>query len=378
MVDLDGLKAEIEKALQDMGMCNVLIAGRSGVGKSTLINSIFHGRMADTGQGRPVTKTTRLFTKKGVPLGIWDTRGLEMEDFEETLDELTRLVQRRVADPDPGRHIHVAWLCVLEDGRRVEDAERNLYRMLARHVPVLGVITKARNDDGFRAQVQDLLPEARNVVRVRAIPETLDDETTLDRMGLEDLVEATMELLPEGTRGALTAAQGVSMRHKKAQARLAVFSSASVAAAAGAIPIPFADAAVLVPIQVGMLARVSVLYGFDVTQSYLKGLVTAAIGSTAATAGGKAIVGNLLKLIPGGGTVLGGVISATTAATLATALGEIYIATLDAAFAKTAQGSMPEPNKVAKEFGRRAKKERGDTRLGRLRRGIGRLRPFRK
>ena len=334
--------------------------------------------MAATGQGKPVTKTTRLFTKKGVPLGIWDTRGLEMEGFEETLDELTRLVQRRAADPDPARHIHVAWLCVHEGGRRVEDAEQNLCRMLAQHVPVLGVITKARRDAGFRAQVQDLLPEARNVERVRAIRETDDDGNTLDPMGLEDLVEATVELLPEGVRRAFAAAQGVSMRHKKAQARLTVFSSASVAAAAGATPIPFADAAVLVPIQVGMLARVSVLYGFDVTQSYLKGLVAAAIGPTAATVGGKAIVGSLLKLIPGGGTVLGGAISATTAATLTTALGELYIATLDAEFGKTVRGSMPEPTKVAKEFRKRAKKVRGDTLLGRLCRGIGNLPPFRK
>ena len=59
-----------------MGMCNVLIAGRAGVGKSTLINSVFHGRMVATGQGKPVTKTTRFITKSGVPLGIWDTRGL--------------------------------------------------------------------------------------------------------------------------------------------------------------------------------------------------------------------------------------------------------------------------------------------------------------
>lgn len=156
------------------------------------------------------------------------------------------------------------------------------------------------------------------------------------------------------------------------------FACTRVAAAAGATPIPFADAAVLVPIQVGMLARVSVLYGFDVTRSYLRELVVAAIGPTAATVGGKAIAGSLLKLIPGGGTVLGGAISAATAAALTTALGELYIATLDAAFAKTAQGDVPDLTKVAKEFGRRAKKERGDTPLGRLRRGVGRLPPFRK
>jgi len=124
MIHLNGLKAEIDKALQEMGMCNVLIAGRTGVGKSTLINSIFHGRMATTGQGRPVTRAARFISKEGVPLGLWDTRGLEMADFHETLDELTKLVERRAADPDPKRHIHVAWPCVNEDARRVQEAER--------------------------------------------------------------------------------------------------------------------------------------------------------------------------------------------------------------------------------------------------------------
>lgn len=62
IVHIDGLKAEIEKALREMGVCNVLIAGRTGVGKSTLINSVFHGRMAATGQGKPVTTTARFTT----------------------------------------------------------------------------------------------------------------------------------------------------------------------------------------------------------------------------------------------------------------------------------------------------------------------------
>ena len=78
------------------------------------------------------------------------------------------------APGDPERHIHVAWLCIHEVGRRVQDAESGLCRALSEHTPVLGVITKARSDEGFRAEVQRLLPEARNVVRVRAIPEVAD------------------------------------------------------------------------------------------------------------------------------------------------------------------------------------------------------------
>ena len=59
------------------------------------------------------------------------------------------------------------WLCVHDDGRRVEDAGVNLCQELAQSMPVIGVISKARNDSGFRAEVQQLLPEAKNVVRVR-------------------------------------------------------------------------------------------------------------------------------------------------------------------------------------------------------------------
>ncbi|MCE2397455.1 MAG: 50S ribosome-binding GTPase [Gemmatimonadetes bacterium] len=96
---LDEIGQAIDEVLKGLGTCNVLIAGRTGVGKSTLINSVFHGDMATTGHGTPVTKNARLIRKEGVPLGIWDTRGLEMADFRETLDELTQLVEERARHP---------------------------------------------------------------------------------------------------------------------------------------------------------------------------------------------------------------------------------------------------------------------------------------
>lgn len=367
------MNAEIEKAIRELGTCNVLIAGRTGVGKSTLINSTFHGRVAATGDGRPVTKTARFISKEGVPLGVWDTRGLEMADFEETLEELMQLVEGRANDLDPKQHIHVAWLCVHEDGRRVQDAERNLCHTLAQQMPVIGVITKARSDEGFGAEVQRLLPDARNVVRVRAIAETLDDGHTLQPMGLEDLVEATTLQLPEGIRRAFTSAQRVSLRHKRKQARLTIISSSGAAAGVAAMPIPFADAAVLVPIQVAMLARVSVLYGLDVSRTFVAGLVTAAIGPTGATVGGRAIVSNLLKLIPGAGTAVGGLISAATAAAVTTALGEMYLAALDAVFAKSSDHT-PEPAAVESELRRRANAAKQSARFD----GLRQLWPFKR
>src|SRR5947209_19553632 len=148
-------KNALDEALRERGHVNVLIAGRTGVGKSTLINAVFQGDFATTGQGRPVTMQTREITKEGVPLSIFDTRGLEMAEYAAALKALMAFVQERRSERDANRHIHVAWVCVEEDLRRVEQAESDLARVLAERVPVIGVITKSRNDRGFRAHVQE-------------------------------------------------------------------------------------------------------------------------------------------------------------------------------------------------------------------------------
>ena len=205
----------VENAFKKRGQVNVLIAGRTGVGKSTLINAVFQGNLATTGQGRPVTTHVREIHKEGIPLTILDTRGLELADFDDTLNALKQILRERKASPDPTKHIHVAWICISEDSRRVELAESKLCEMLAEYCPVVGVITKARSDSGFRAEVQSLLPEARNVVRVRAIPEVFDDGHAMPPEGLVALIELTEELVPEAHRNALSAAQRVSIRIKK-------------------------------------------------------------------------------------------------------------------------------------------------------------------
>ena len=83
----DIINEAIHKAIKDRGEVNVLIAGKTGVGKSTLINAVFQGDFATTGQGKPVTKKTREIKKDGIPLTLFDTRGLELEKYKETFKE---------------------------------------------------------------------------------------------------------------------------------------------------------------------------------------------------------------------------------------------------------------------------------------------------
>ena len=318
----------IENALKSRGVANILIAGKTGVGKSTLINSVFQGRMAETGQGRPVTQETRLIEKAGVPVRIYDTKGLEIKDYKPILASLMDLVKTQNKSTNAQEHIHAAWLCIAEGSRRVEEAEISLMKELSALIPVIVVITTAVSDNGFKKTVEDLLPEARNVVRVNSLPHALDEGVEIPARGLDTLVELTMEVIPEAQKNAFAAAQRIVMTQKISRAHKVVAASAAAAATAAAAPIPFSDAIAIVPIQVGMLAGVSACFGLELTTTFLGTIVSGTFTSVAATMAGRAIVGALLKFIPGGGSLVGGAISATVATSVTVAFGEAYIATL--------------------------------------------------
>jgi uncharacterized protein (DUF697 family)/GTP-binding protein EngB required for normal cell division len=350
LIDFDTLiKDALHEAFRKRGHVNILIAGRTGVGKSTLINAIFRGNFATTGQGRPVTQNTREIKKEGIPLSIFDTRGLEMADFSQTLENLSSFVSERSKDSDPQKHIHVAWICISEDLRRVEPAEEKLVKMLADSMPVIAVITKARSDKGFRSKVQQILPLAKNVIRVRAIQEELDDGHILHPIGLRELVELTMQLVPEGQRRAFTAAQKVDIELKKTQSHVIVAGAAASAAGIAAAPIPFSDAIAIVPIQIGMLAAITATFGLSFNESFLNTLLASVVTGAGATLTGRAIVSSFLKFIPGVGSVVGGVIAGSTAAALTTAFGKAYIAVLETLFIRN-NGEPPNPEEVAEAF----------------------------
>ena len=58
-IDTDKIAQDCINAINDrirnLYTLNIIIIGKSGVGKSSLINSLFRGNFAETGLGRPVT-----------------------------------------------------------------------------------------------------------------------------------------------------------------------------------------------------------------------------------------------------------------------------------------------------------------------------------
>ena len=349
-MDLNDLLMDVvQAAIEDLGHVNVIIAGRSGVGKSTLINAIFQGDFAKVGQGKPVTPNIQEITKEGIPLTIFDTRGLEMNEFSSTLEKVEILVSERCRNTDPNKHIHLAWICIQEDLRRVEEAEIMLQNMLAKYVPIITIITKARSDNGFKNEVAKLLPKSKNIVRVRAISEIFDEGYKLPTMGLKDLVQASLEGIPEGKKRAFCAVQKADIDSKIEQSHKIVATAATTAATAALSPLPMTDSVALAMIQVGMIANISSVFGMNLSLSTLSTIISSAIGVTGAGFAGRAIVASVFKFFPGIGTATGVAIAASTASAITVALGEAYISVLASIYLNN-PGTVPEARDIAQKF----------------------------
>lgn len=105
----------------------------------------------------------------------------------------------------------------------------------------------------------------------------------------------------------------------------AVAAAVAATAATGAIPIPFADAPLLIGEQVSLMVTIAGIFKIDVKKDGLKTLALAALGVGGTTVVGKTIASNLLKLIPGAGSVAGAAISGGTAGVITLAMGKSFI-----------------------------------------------------
>ncbi|MBO4565388.1 MAG: 50S ribosome-binding GTPase [Bacteroidaceae bacterium] len=346
------IKKIIDEAIEKIGQVNIIIAGKTGVGKSTLVNAVFKGNLAETGVGKPVTQTMKEYSKEGEPVHIFDTKGFELGNALTIRQELKSEIEKRKKSDDTKKQIHLAWFCISNDGKRVEKAEIEFINDLAKDIPVVVVLTKTLDTSlEFYNIVKDECQNATNVIRVLALPY----ETpigTIPAFGLEELIEHTYEIVPDIAKAALAASQKVNERITKKAVDKIIAVAASSAAAVGATPIPFSDAVLLAPVQIGMMASITKVMKIDADRAFLTTLVSSAAGVLGATITGRAVVRGLIKCIPGAGSVIGGTISAVTASLLTTGMGYAYYNAVKTAI----ETGATDAQSVAEDFKKELKK----------------------
>ena len=310
---------------------NIIVAGKTGVGKSSLINYIFGKEVAKVGDGQPVTQEIQEYDFENDNITLFDTKGIEAKDYEKTLDNIKKYLELRQDSPDENDDIHIAWLCISERGDRVEEADRELLKILSEAgIPVIGVFTKreSKRESNFVNKVveDNLLPEAKAIVRVRSRTEEVEIEDNLVELkpkGAEELLEETYKYMSEGRRNAIKKAQTAVLKDRieamSKEADVLTNWYAAGAAAIGATPLPFADSLALAALQTKMVVDINTIYRVDAGTHTFTDIAAALITITGVAQVGKLAAG-LLKVIP----VIGWTANAGVAAGITKGIGFGY------------------------------------------------------
>ena len=310
---------------------NIIVAGKTGVGKSSLINYIFGKEVAKVGDGQPVTQEIQEYDLENDNITLFDTKGIEAKDYEKTLDNIKKYLELRQDSPDENDDIHIAWLCISERGDRVEEADRELLKILSEAgIPVIGVFTKreSKRESNFVNKVveDNLLPEAKAIVRVRSITEEVEIEDNLVELkpkGAEELLEETYKYMSEGRKNAIKKAQTAVLKDRmeamSKEADVLTNWYAAGAAAIGATPLPFADSLALAALQTKMVVDINTIYRVDAGTHTFTDIAAALITITGVAQVGKLAAG-LLKVIP----VIGWTANAGVAAGITKGIGFGY------------------------------------------------------
>lgn len=320
---------------------NVLVLGNSGVGKSTLINAVIGDDVAKTSFGtRGTTEELSIYESPSVPFRVIDSIGFEPSPIASlrAVHAVRKWSRASAKEGNENTRINVIWFCV--DGTAAKlfhETIRNLANAVRmwKSVPIIAVVTKSYSQPDRERNVA-MVREAfhgtriehnlRAIVPVVAQTYVINDTAFAAPEGIADLIDATMEAMPDGLRGGAHDLQQFKLTRKRMLAQGLIGACVAAGATVGAVPIPIADALVLSPLELAELNGLARLYGVDKDEDAKQFLDSIVQVGTASVVAHSAI--SAIKAIPGL-NLAASVVNAIVAASIIAALGEGAVAAFE-------------------------------------------------
>ena len=314
----------------------ILILGRRGAGKSSLINAIFNDKVADIGSVLSETGEAKWYLLKNSKgsIDILDTRGMgdrikpESANFEEALDDIKSEVKNICPDA-------VLFLCkakevdahVSRDIENLMTIKKFIADVHGYEIPVAALLTQVDELDPKRIEPpydhpikQENIRKAVEALQIAFVGYKVDllkiiavsayaeydngKRIYQNNWNIDVLVDYLIDVLPNSAQLQLARLSSL----KKAQRKLAkvlVGSTATICAGIAATPIPLADSIPITAAQIGMITGIGYISGRDLSRETAKEFL-AALGINvgvgfALREGARA----LIKFVfPGGGLVI--------------------------------------------------------------------------